>query len=164
MGNKWRALAWAGGAVVVLVGTVVVGVLLFREGLEDADRWASLINMGVTALIGVPLTLYQVHLARRALTPAAAPVDIHITAGGDRSIAAQTIHSASTGNRSPALPEAASPAPSPAQEDRPALRSDAAISGPQAHVRIEAIGERSIAAQNIGSASTGDSAPPAPTG
>ncbi|GAA1022040.1 hypothetical protein Aple_083960 [Acrocarpospora pleiomorpha] len=163
MSNKRRALAWASGAVFVLISTVV-GVLLFKGGLEDADKWSSVIGMTVTVLIGVPLSLYQTVLARRALMSSTPTAGTHIAARGNRSIAGQNIGFASTGDGSFLVHETTSSAPSPAPQDDLAQRSDSAVSDPPAHVQIEASGERSIAAQNIGSASTGDALPTSTAG
>ncbi|MER5326171.1 hypothetical protein [Streptosporangium roseum] len=163
MSNKWRALAWASGAVFILISTVL-GVLLFKAGLEDADRWSSVISMSVTVLIGVPLSLYQIVLARRALTSSESTAGTHIAARGNRSIAGQNIGFASTGDGSFPVPETTSSAPSPVPQDQPAQRPGSAASDLSAHVQIEASGERSIAAQNIGSASAGDTFPPSKAG
>ncbi|MGV9387391.1 hypothetical protein ACWDRB_67305 [Nonomuraea sp. NPDC003707] len=138
-------------------------MLLFKAGLDDADKWSSIIGMSLTALIGVPATLYQVVLARRALDIGSSTTEVHITASGKRSIAAQTIGSASTGDGSSPIPWAA-PSASSSSDSRSADELGTAPADSSAQVRVEAIGERSIAAQNIGSASTGDAPPPAAAG
>lgn len=134
-----------------------VGVLLFRAGLEDADRWASIIGM-VIAVISFPLSVYSTVLARRAVVSSAAPAGVQVTARGTRSIAAYEMSgSASTGNGSVASPRSqpAAPIPSGRADRRPDPAAAHPI--PPATVRIEASGERSIAAHTIsGTVSTGD--------
>ncbi|MEV6159467.1 hypothetical protein AB0L53_54955 [Nonomuraea sp. NPDC052129] len=158
MSNERRALAWASGAVAVLICTVV-GLLLFKAGLDKADKWASVIGMSVTVLIGLPLSVYQMILARRALTSSTSTAGVDITAKGARSIAAQTIGSAATGDGSSPTIEVGSPAPRPSPDVQPSDRSEAERLVLPTQVQIEAAGERSIAAQTIGSASTGDLLP-----
>ncbi|MEV6150572.1 hypothetical protein AB0L53_09545 [Nonomuraea sp. NPDC052129] len=68
MGRGWRVLAWLGGALAGVCCTAV-GVLLFRAGLDDADKWASVIAVAV-AVAGLPLTIYGIVLARRSLNTA----------------------------------------------------------------------------------------------
>ncbi|ETK34803.1 hypothetical protein MPTA5024_17365 [Microbispora sp. ATCC PTA-5024] len=58
--------AWVGGAVAG-AGCVVAGVLLVRAGLDDADKWASVIGMCIAAA-GLPPAVYSIVLARRSLT------------------------------------------------------------------------------------------------
>ncbi|WP_157518236.1 hypothetical protein [Herbidospora mongoliensis] len=163
MSNKWRASALVSGAAFVLIITVV-GVLLFKGGLDSADKWSSVIGMTVTVLIGVPLSLYQTVLARRALMSSTPMVGTHIAARGHRSIAGQNIGFASTGDGSSPVHEATSSAHSPRSQGHLAERSDSVVSDPPTHVQIEASGERSIAGQNIGSASTGDALPTSTAG
>ncbi|MGW0592525.1 hypothetical protein [Streptosporangium sp. NPDC002607] len=76
-----------------------MGVLLFRAGLDDADKWASIIGMSVT-VISFPVSVYGIVLARRAtVSNAPQPSDmVQVIASGSRSIAAHTLSgSASTG-------------------------------------------------------------------
>lgn len=162
MRGRVRALAWACGAVIALICTAV-GMLLFNAGLDDADKWSSVIGMSVTTLIGVPATLYQVVLARRALKTSNSTPEVHVTASGKRSIAAQNIGSASTGDGSSSVSGTAPAVPRP-PNDQSADRPDAALSDRPLQVRVEALGERSISAQNIGTASTGDTSSPSATG
>lgn len=158
MTDKQRALAWASGAVAVLICTVV-GVLLFKAGLDDADKWSSVIGMSMAVLIGIPATLYQVLLARRALTSGDSRPGVQITARGHRSVAGRNIGFASTGNAPSLIPGATSPIPRPSLEDRLVRQPVAAASDSSTQVRIEAGGERSVAAENIESVITGDSLP-----
>lgn len=157
MRRGWRVLAWIGGAVAGL-GCTVVGVLLYRAGLEDADRWASVIGMSIT-VISFPLSVYGIVLARRAAAAGTTSAEVQVTATGTRSIAAYNMSgSASTGNGAATPPEPRPADPTPA----PGGHSDTATAGPvsPATTRIEASGERSIAAHTIsGSASTGDNPP-----
>lgn len=151
-------LAWVGGAVAGL-GFAVVGVLLFRAGLEDADRWASIIGM-IFTVIGFPLSVYSTVLARRATASGTASAGVQVTATGTRAIAAYELSgSASTGDDPAAQPNPPPSAPAPNQraEHHP---DPAAAHPPPAVVRIEASGERSIAAHTIsGNVSTGDTTP-----
>jgi hypothetical protein len=164
MTAKQRAVTWVGGAVAG-IACMVVGVLLVRAGLEDADRWASIIGM-IVAVIGFPLSVYSIVLARRALVSNAPPVGVQVIAGGSRSIAAQNLTgSASTGNGPAAVPPAATanPSPDPGHSPDHEPTAAAADSPAQVPVRIEASGDRAIAAQNIsGAVSTGDNSPITP--
>ncbi|WP_204061245.1 hypothetical protein [Microbispora corallina] len=64
--GRGRMAAWVGGAVAG-AGCIVAGVLLVRAGLDDADKWASVIGMCIAAA-GLPLAVYSIVLARRSLT------------------------------------------------------------------------------------------------
>ncbi|WP_285777815.1 hypothetical protein [Microtetraspora sp. NBRC 13810] len=60
-------VAWAGAAVAG-VGCTLAGVLLVRAGLDDADKWASIIGMCIAAA-GLPLAVYSIVLAHRSALP-----------------------------------------------------------------------------------------------
>ncbi|MEV6151053.1 hypothetical protein AB0L53_12010 [Nonomuraea sp. NPDC052129] len=45
----------------------MAGVLLVRAGLDDADKWASIIGMCIAAA-GLPLAVYSIVLTRRSAT------------------------------------------------------------------------------------------------
>ncbi|MFI7692412.1 hypothetical protein ACIBQ6_25310 [Nonomuraea sp. NPDC049655] len=64
--SGWRMVAWAGAAVAG-AGCTLAGVLLVRAGLDDADKWASIIGMCIAAA-GFPLAVYSIVLARRSAT------------------------------------------------------------------------------------------------
>lgn len=74
--GRWLA-GVAAGLVVCALGVVV----LVRAGLEDADRWASVVGMFLN-LVGVVVTAYSAVQARRAATTPTTPT-APPPAGGD---------------------------------------------------------------------------------
>ncbi|MFI6800982.1 hypothetical protein [Streptosporangium canum] len=100
MTRGWRIA----GGIAAGFALVVLGVLLFKAGLDDADKWASVIGVFV-GLLGLGLSGYGVVLARRALRSGPQAAGVQVTASGTRSIAAQTISGTvstgddATGNR-----------------------------------------------------------------
>ncbi|MET8048764.1 hypothetical protein ABZU75_14295 [Streptosporangium sp. NPDC005286] len=95
-----RMVVWV-GAVVAGAGCTLAGVLLVRAGLDDADKWASIIGMCIAAA-GLPLAVYSIVLARRSATvlPSATeelpqtrtqPIAPHEKAGGGPSVSNSTI-------------------------------------------------------------------------
>ncbi len=159
MARGWQV---AGGVIAGLT-LVGLGVLLFRVGLDDADKWASVIGV-FAALLGLGLSEYGVVLTRRAPQPGPRDSDVQVSASGVRSIAAKTISgsvstgdavldgAANEGKTSTGTTSQADPAPDAEGHRSPAETIDAPV-----EVRVTASGERSIAAQIIsGSVSTGD--------
>ncbi|MGA4989647.1 hypothetical protein [Nonomuraea bangladeshensis] len=152
----WRI---AGGIASGLV-LVALGALLFEAGLDDADKWASVIGVFV-GLLGLGLSGYGVVLSRNALRSRPQAAGVQMTASGMRSIAAQTISGyVSTGNTVSVGSAKKDKRPA---SDAAQAKSAPAVEAPQsaegAEVVVNASGERSIAAQTIsGTVSTGDDA------
>ena len=153
MARGWRIA----GGITVGLALVVLGVLLFKAGLDDADKWASVLGLFV-GLGGLGLSGYGVVLSHRTQTGPQA-TGVQVTASGTRSIAAHTISgTASTGDTAPAASteENSEPAGSAPQADYKPV-AEAPPSAGAAQVTITASGTRSIAAHTIsGTASTGD--------
>ncbi|MFF0310588.1 hypothetical protein ACFYSC_24415 [Streptosporangium sp. NPDC004379] len=93
-------VVWVGAAVAG-AGCTLAGVLLVRAGLDDADKWASIIGMCIAAA-GLPLAVYSIVLARRSATvlPSATeelpqtrtqPIAPHEKAGGGPVVSNSTI-------------------------------------------------------------------------
>ncbi|MCX4391350.1 hypothetical protein OG777_31080 [Micromonospora peucetia] len=77
-GRGW----WLVGAAVGLVVCALGVVLLVRVGLEDADRWASVVGVFLN-LAGVVVAAFSAVQARRAATtPPAAGADVDNWIGG----------------------------------------------------------------------------------
>lgn len=136
--------------LVVGLAGVGLGMFLLKAGLDDADKWASVIGVFIGSA-GLGISVYGVVLARRSLQSGVDSTAVHVTSAGARSIAAQTIMgTVTTGDTSKGnSPEIASTVPVTAfQNPQPAS---------EANVVVNASGERSVAAQNIfGVVSTGD--------
>ncbi|MER5619960.1 hypothetical protein ABT061_02815 [Streptosporangium sp. NPDC002544] len=135
-------------------------MLLFKAGLDDADKWASVIGVFV-GLLGLILSGYGVMLSHRALQSGLQATGVQVTASGTRSIAGQTISgNVSTGDTVP--PDSAEKDKTPAgnaPQAGPAPATEAPQTAGAAQVTVTASGERSIAAQTIsGTVSTGDNA------
>jgi hypothetical protein len=161
MRRGWRVLGWVGGVLVGLPCTAA-GVLLFRAGLEDAGLWASIIGVSVT-VVSLPLTLYATVLGRRAVVSSAPPAGVHVTAAGSMPTAALPLSgSASTSNGPAALRGSRSAAPPPASDGHCDQPADAVSTDPASlsTVRIQASGDRSIAAPTISSVASTDDNPP----
>ncbi|WP_326825842.1 hypothetical protein [Streptosporangium sp. NBC_01756] len=145
-------------------------MLLFRAGLDDADKWASIIGMSVT-VISFLLSVYGIVLARRAavsnaLPTAVQPSDVvQVIASGSRSIAAHTLSGLASTDGNPADEDEKRPAV-PAPTEHADHRPEEVLTEPppSTKARIQATGERSIAAHTIsGTVSTGDTPPSTPT-
>ncbi|MFF3445326.1 hypothetical protein [Streptosporangium sp. NPDC002721] len=156
MMRGWRIA----GGIVAGLALVVLGVLLFKAGLDDADKWASVIGVFV-GLLGLILSGYGVVLSRRALQSGLQATGVQVTASGTRSIAGQAISgNVFTGDTMPvgSIEKNKTPADNAPQAD-PAPAADAPQTAGAAQVTVTASGERSIAAQTIsGTVSTGDNA------
>ncbi|MGN9847240.1 hypothetical protein ACTMTI_55090 [Nonomuraea sp. H19] len=156
MTTGWRIA----GAIAPGTALAGLGVLLFKAGLDDADKWASVIG-AFAGLLGLGISGYGVMLARRAMQSDPQAAGAQVTASGQRSIAAQTISGTiSTGD---SLPGSSADNEQPTRQAPQAGPSSLpATEIPQAvvettQVTVTASGERSIAAQTIsGTISTGD--------
>ncbi|WP_182876986.1 tetratricopeptide repeat protein [Microbispora sp. H10670] len=139
MRRGWRI---AGGTVAGLA-LVALGVLLFRAGLDDADKWASVIGVFV-GLLGLGLSGYGVVLSRRALRSDHQATEVRVTASGPRSIGTRTTSArVSTGDGAGHHVTAEH-----GGHDLPA------------RTEIEASGDRAVAAEHIsGVVTTGDHSP-----
>ncbi|GAA3407703.1 hypothetical protein GCM10018952_02130 [Streptosporangium vulgare] len=128
----------------------MLGVLLFKVGLDDADKWASVLGVFAT-LFGLGISGYSAVLSRRALQSGPPVTGVQATASGTRSIAAQTISgTVSTGDTAPRGPTEKNPIGN-APQTTPAPAAEVV------QVTVTASGTRSIAAQTIsGTVSTGD--------
>src|SRR5690606_9338018 len=149
------------GGIATGLAFVALGVFLFKAGLDDADKWSSVIGAFV-GLAGLILSGYGVVLSRRAMHRDPPRAGTQVTASGTRSIAAHTISgTVSTGDTAPpaATEENTRPTESAAPTG-PADAKPAAETTPPtetAQLTVTASGERSIAAHTIsGTASTGD--------
>ncbi|MGW4961396.1 hypothetical protein ACWEPL_29590 [Nonomuraea sp. NPDC004186] len=156
MTRGWRIA----GGISAGLALIVLGILLFKAGLDDADKWASVIGVFV-GLLGLGLSGYSVMLSRRALQSGSQAAGVQVVASGTRSIAARTISgSALTGDMVPGdLAEKDKNLANNTPRAEPASAVEAAQTAEAAQVTVTASGERSIAAQSIsGTASTGDDA------
>jgi hypothetical protein len=57
---------------------IALGVFLVKQGLQDADRWASVIGLFLNA-VGLGLTVYSLHQSRRTTPAQEEPVRDKVT-------------------------------------------------------------------------------------
>jgi hypothetical protein len=70
---------WIGGLVLGLTAISTGVYLLIRMGLEDADRWASVLGL-VLNVVGLAITIYSLVRSRHSASPSSS-VSNHIADG-----------------------------------------------------------------------------------
>jgi len=120
-GSK-KTFLW-GGLLVVGLTLVGAGVWFGLTQLDTADKWGSVIG-SLVALIGLPLTIYGVVLARRSSTQATSGASqVQTVTGSGIAGSVTQIHGVS-GSVSVGLPFAAAPPPSAPAISPPASAED----------------------------------------